>query len=86
MRMVKIQKMQYVDFEVIRDALVEFIPFALVNAMYSKKLEEACFLFWDSDYVPQSLAKYIVPMNQDLVKKADVKIRYLERIEKGDSL
>ncbi len=50
----------YETFEAIRDVICSEVPFALINAMYSKKLGEAFFNFWDSDYIPDDLKKFIM--------------------------
>ena len=60
MRLIKIEKCSYEKFEKIRDAIYEVIPFAIFNEGYSPKLKMAIFNFWDVEYIPESLRKYIM--------------------------
>lgn len=74
MRLIKIENCSHERFEQIRDAIYEVIPFAIINQGYSKKLKMAIFNFWDVEYIPQELKKYIVqpPLsreNKELLKE-----------------
>ena len=74
MRLIKIEPCSYERFEQIRDAIYEVIPFAIINQGYSSKLKLAIFNFWDVEYIPEQLKKYIVqpPLsreNKELLKE-----------------
>jgi hypothetical protein len=74
MRLIKIENCSYERFEAIRDAIYEVIPFAIINQGYSKKLKMAIFNFWDVEYIPEELKKYIMqpPLsreNKELLKE-----------------
>lgn len=74
MRIVVIDECSYERFEAIRDAIYEVIPFALFNEGYSSKLKRAIFNFWDVEYIPEELKKYIMqpPLsreNKELLKE-----------------
>lgn len=58
MRMLEIPDMEYEKFRAVADAILEVIPFSLVNLEYSKKLKTGFFYFWDVSYIPDSLIKY----------------------------
>lgn len=58
MRMLEIPKLPYEKYRKIGDAILEVIPFSLVNMEYSKKLNTGYFYFWDVSYIPESLLKY----------------------------
>lgn len=60
MRLIRIEDCSYKKFEAIRDAIFSVIPFAIINQGYSKKLRMAIFNFWDVEYIPDELKKYIV--------------------------
>lgn len=60
MRTVKITNCSYQLYEAIRDAIYKHIPFCLVNQGYSPKEKIGMFNFWDSDYIPESLEKFIL--------------------------
>lgn len=60
MRLIKISKCSYEQYESIRDAIYSVIPFALINNEYSKKLETAFFNFWDVEYIPDDLKRFIM--------------------------
>jgi len=60
MRLISIDDCSYERFEAIRDAIFEVIPFAIINQGYSKKLKRAIFNFWDVEYIPEELKKYIM--------------------------
>ena len=79
MRLIKIENCSYERFEQIRDAIFEVIPFAIINQGYSKKLKMAIFNFWDVEYIPDELKKYIVqpPLsreNKELLKEKLAKL------------
>ena len=74
MRLVKIPECTYEQYTKIRDTIMDIIPFAIINQDYSLKSKTAIFNFWDSDYIPQDLKKYIVqpPLsreNKELLKE-----------------
>lgn len=74
MRLVKIRPCSYEKFSKIRDVIYETVPFAIINQGYSSELSMAIFNFWDTDYIPEPLKKYIVqpPLsreNKDLLKQ-----------------
>lgn len=58
MRMLEIPNLEYNKYRGIADAILEVIPFSLVNMEYSKKLNIGFFYFWDVSYIPKSLIKY----------------------------
>jgi hypothetical protein len=60
MRLVRIPNLEYEDYERLRDAMFDVIPFAIICPEYSKKLKTGFFNFWDSDYIPDELQKFIV--------------------------
>jgi len=74
MRLIKIENCSYEKYSKIADAIYSVIPFALINDAYRKDLKTAYFNFWDSDYIPDDLKKYIMqpPLsreNQKLLHK-----------------
>lgn len=73
MRTVRIENYEYETYEAIRDVLIETVPFAVINDMYSSKLKKAIFNFWDSDYIPENLQDKIMQPptsreNKDLMR------------------
>lgn len=60
MRLIKIENLTYREYEKIRDAIYSVIPFALLNQQYSDKLRTGFFNFWDVEYIPEVLKKYIM--------------------------
>ena len=60
MRTVIIKDCAYSEFEKHRDTCLKFKPFGLITAIYSNNLNMALYQFWDTDYIPNSLEKYIV--------------------------
>lgn len=60
MRTVVIKNCEYEVFEEHRDMVLDNAPYSLISATYSKKLRLAVFQFWDSDYIPENLQKFIV--------------------------
>lgn len=69
MKTIKIKDCSYEKFEAVRDIIYEYIPFSIVHLGYSKKLKLAIFNFWDSDYIPDRLHPYIMPLNQALLAR-----------------
>lgn len=74
MRLIKIQPCSYKTFSAIRDAIYSVIPFAIINQGYSAELSMAIFNFWDVEYIPDELKKYIMqpPLsreNKELLKE-----------------
>lgn len=60
MRLIKIEDCSYEKYSRIADAIYSVIPFALINDAYRKELKTAYFNFWDVEYIPESLRKYIM--------------------------
>ncbi len=58
MRMLEIPKLEYEQYREILDSILKNIPWALVNAEFSKELEAGFFYFWDVSYIPESLMRY----------------------------
>lgn len=79
MRLIKIENCSYERYKQIRDAIMEVIPFAIINQDYSSKLQTAIFNFWDVEYIPDELKQYIVqpPLsreNKELLKEKLAKL------------
>lgn len=76
MRMLEIPNLEYEKFRAIADAILEVIPFSLVNLEYSAKLKTGFFYFWDVSYIPESLLKYarFPPKTHENVEKLHKKI------------
>ena len=60
MRMLKIPNLEYKEFEAIRDVILDNVPFAMINEIYHSKRKTGYFYFWDSDYIPTVLRRYIL--------------------------
>lgn len=60
MRIIKIPNCPYPTFDEIRDEILSKVPFALINDVYHQKAEIAYFYFWDSDYIPDELKRFIM--------------------------
>ena len=60
MRLIKIEDCSYEQYNKIANAIYSVIPFALINDAYRKDLKTAYFNFWDVEYIPESLRKYIM--------------------------
>jgi len=60
MRLIKIENCEYETYNKIRNAIMSVIPFAIINQDYSKDLKTAIFNFWDVEYIPEDLKKYIM--------------------------
>ena len=75
MKTIQIKDCSYEKFEAIRDIIYEYIPFSIVHLGYSKKLKLAIFNFWDSDYIPDKLKLYIMPLNKALLTSLNEKLR-----------
>ena len=73
MRTVTLKQLDYESYEIIYRAIMETMPFALVNQGYNKRLKTGFFNFWDSDYIPPQLERYIMrpPFHEDNVKRLD---------------
>lgn len=71
MRLCKIPNLSYEDFEKIRDVIYSNVPFALIHVGYSPKLKVGIFNFWDSDYIPDEMKKYILqpPLSRENKEK-----------------
>ncbi len=76
MRMLEIANLEYEKYRGIADAILEVIPFSLVNMEYSKKLNTGFFYFWDVSYIPESLIQYakFPPKTHENVEKLHKKI------------
>ncbi len=60
MRLVKLENIEYDEWELIFRSILEVIPFALLNQGYNRELKMGFFNFWDSDYVPSELKPFIM--------------------------
>ena len=76
MRTIRIEECEYALYEAIRDAIIETVPFALIQDMYSKYTKTAIFNFWDSDYIPTCLYKFIIqpPLSRENKEKMNTAI------------
>ena len=70
MRLLKME-IPYEKFNKIRGAILKHIPFALINDTYDSETGIAYFNFWDTEYIPKQLKKYIVqpPAKREPVEK-----------------
>lgn len=86
-RIVKIENCEYSDYEAIRDAIYEEMPFAVIELGYSSKKKIGIFYFHDTFYIPKNLLPYAlsIPANLELVKKVGFKIRELGVIIRGEN-
>jgi hypothetical protein len=77
MKTVQLKNCKYIKFEIIRDAIIEHIPYSVFNVMYSSKKEIAVFSFWDESYVPASLKEHILGIkgNNKMVDKTQEEIK-----------
>lgn len=68
MRLLKLE-CSYEKFEAIRGAILQHIPFALINDTYASGT--AYFNFWDTEYIPKQLKQFIVqpPAKREPVEK-----------------
>jgi hypothetical protein len=55
---------EYDQFEKIADDLYSTVPFAIIDATYRKNLKKAFIFFWDAEYIPADLQKYITRPNK----------------------
>jgi len=71
MRLCKIPNLEYKDFEAIRDVLYANVPFAVIHVGYSPKMKTGIFNFWDSDYIPDEMKKFIMqpPLSRENKEK-----------------
>jgi len=69
MRLIVIDNSDYNSYEILRDKLYKEIPYAIVHIGYSKLLKRIVINFWDSDYIPNDLKKYILKPSNKSVKK-----------------
>ena len=60
MRTIKIENCSYSLYNDIANAIIEIEPFALFQDSYRSELKIATFSFWDSDYIPAKLDKFIL--------------------------
>ena len=69
MRYIVIQDCNKDVFSEIRDAYIEYMPFALFTAIYSKTKRKAVFGFWGDEYIVKPLKKYTreIQENQSLL-------------------
>ena len=70
MRLLKM-KVSYEKFGRIRGAILQHIPFALINDTYDPETGIAYFNFWDTEYIPKQLKQFIVqpPAKREPVEK-----------------
>lgn len=59
MRQVIVPELSYEDYESLVDQLYSTIPFAIISAQYRKNLKKGFIFFWDFEYIPENLQKYI---------------------------
>ena len=80
MRLIKIENCSYEKYNTIRNAIMSVIPFAIINQDYSKDLKIAIFNFWDVEYIPESLKKYIMqpPLSRENRALLHKKLRDIE--------
>jgi hypothetical protein len=71
MRTIKIPNCEYELYESIRDIIIDEIPFSLINDMYSPKKKIAVFNFWDVQYIPKVLHRFILnpPKDREDIEK-----------------
>ena len=71
MRMLKIPDLEYEEFVAIRDVILDNVPFAMINEIYHGKRKTGYFYFWDSDYIPMKLRKFILqpPADREPMEK-----------------
>lgn len=87
MRLVKLENIEYKEWELIFRSIIEVIPFALLNQGYSKELKTGFFNFWDSDYIPNELKPFIMqpPLSRENLgllteKMKKAMLPYLKRL------
>ena len=61
MRLAVIPDLEYSAFEEIVDALYKKNPYGVISSQYRKNLKTGFIWFWDGDYVPPELKKYVTP-------------------------
>jgi len=79
---IRLYNLKYDVWARIRDAILETIPFALMDSMYSRELEAGSFQFWDSGYVPDILKKFAlgIPGNSDLVRQFEARLLEIKEL------
>lgn len=60
MRMVKRENAEYLDFEEMRQQILDTAPYGLINDIYDSKNKIAYLYFWDSDYIPKEWEQWVV--------------------------
>lgn len=60
MRTIIIPDCSYEKYRAIMDAIMDTIPFAVLNQNYSQNTQKAMINFWDSDYIPEELKEYML--------------------------
>lgn len=60
MRTIRIPNCDYQTYNAIMNEIMSKVPFAVLNSDYRKDLKLANISFWDSDYIPEQLSKYIL--------------------------
>jgi len=83
MRTIKLKDCSYERYNAIRNAIIEVIPFALLNQGYSADLKEGFFNFWDSDYIPDELKEFILQPPLSRENKELLKEKLLEAFKLG---
>jgi len=78
MRMIKF-KSEYSVFEKVRNVIDSVIPFAVIDIRYNPNTKETIVNFWDSDYIPDELKKYIVqpPLSRENKEKMSNELKAL---------
>lgn len=71
MRLLRIPDLEYEDFTKIRWAILKHIPFAVIEIIYESEHKIGYFNFWDVEYIPLQLRKFIVqpPASREPVEK-----------------
>ena len=60
MRTIRIEGIEYKVYAKIRQVLFKTVPFAIINNDYDPEGKVCIVNFWDSDYIPDELKKYIL--------------------------
>ena len=60
MRMVKRRGVTYLEFERMRQQILDTAPYGLINDIYDGKNKIAYLYFWDSDYIPEEWEQWVV--------------------------
>lgn len=55
---IKIEPCDHNLFKIIREQILNQVPFALVNDVFDSDWNRAFFTFWDTRYVPKELMRF----------------------------